>query len=307
LPSKILLTWYRAAVDEERPDLARESFILASAGGSRCGCAGRTDWRMRTASTTRRGSSSAASRDGLRALLEDAFPKSSASRNSLADRIEQARERVRDRFKRVLGETRGRDPRCARGGRPAFHQRRRVASFQPHRRHAPDVDLGLHVTLVSGLFAWLAAALWAALPALLLRVPARKAAQSPRSRCACYTLIAGFAVPAQRTFLMVTVVALALWSGRIVAPRAARPRAWRRAAARPLGGARARVLALLRRGVAHFLRAVDGDGALRQWLRVQWAITVAAPRRSSRRATRASSTPLHAQTTAAARRRVAAT
>src|SRR6266446_5935962 len=33
-----------------------------------------------------------------------------------------------------------------------------------------------------------------------------------------YTLLAGFAVPAQRTFYMVTVVAVALWSGRIASP-----------------------------------------------------------------------------------------
>jgi competence protein ComEC len=33
---------------------------------------------------------------------------------------------------------------------------------------------GLHVTLVSGLFAWLVAAFWRRVPALALRLPARK-------------------------------------------------------------------------------------------------------------------------------------
>jgi competence protein ComEC len=74
------------------------------------------------------------------------------------------------------------------------------------------------VTLVSGLFAWLVAALWRRVPALVLALPARKAAALGAIVAALgYTLIAGFAVPAQRTFWMVTVVALALWSGRVAA------------------------------------------------------------------------------------------
>src|SRR5262249_12179827 len=78
---------------------------------------------------------------------------------------------------------------------------------------------GLHVTMVSGLFAWLAAFLWRRSPALLLRLPARKVGAIAAIFGALgYTLVSGFAVPAQRTFWMVTVVALALWSGRIASP-----------------------------------------------------------------------------------------
>jgi competence protein ComEC len=78
---------------------------------------------------------------------------------------------------------------------------------------------GLHVTLVSGLVAWLVSLLWRRAPGLALRLPARKAAALAAILAALgYTLLAGFAVPAQRTFYMVTVVALALWSGRMASP-----------------------------------------------------------------------------------------
>src|SRR2546430_12469019 len=78
---------------------------------------------------------------------------------------------------------------------------------------------GLHVTLISGLFAWLVATGWRRVPALTLYLPARKAAAAAAIVGALgYTLLAGFAVPAQRTFYMVTVVAIALWSGRISSP-----------------------------------------------------------------------------------------
>jgi len=75
------------------------------------------------------------------------------------------------------------------------------------------------VTLDFSLFAWLVATGWRRLPALTLYLPARKAAAAAAIVGALgYTLLAGFAVPAQRTFYMVTVVAIALWSGRIASP-----------------------------------------------------------------------------------------
>lgn len=78
---------------------------------------------------------------------------------------------------------------------------------------------GLHVTLVSGLVAWLVAFGWRRVPSLALRLPARKAAAVAAILAALgYTLIAGFGVPAQRTFWMVTIVAAALWSGEIASP-----------------------------------------------------------------------------------------
>ncbi|MGV8898200.1 MAG: DNA internalization-related competence protein ComEC/Rec2 [Burkholderiaceae bacterium] len=79
---------------------------------------------------------------------------------------------------------------------------------------------GLHITMVAGLFAALAQWLWrrsffthAELPLLL---PAQKvAALSGAVIALLYVLLAGFGVPAQRTLYMLTVVAVALWCGRL--------------------------------------------------------------------------------------------
>ncbi|MGH8807111.1 MAG: DNA internalization-related competence protein ComEC/Rec2 [Noviherbaspirillum sp.] len=79
---------------------------------------------------------------------------------------------------------------------------------------------GLHITMIAGLFASLVFALWrrsfftrANLPLLL---PAQKAAALAGAAMALlYVLLAGFGVPAQRTLYMLTVVAAALWLGRI--------------------------------------------------------------------------------------------
>jgi competence protein ComEC len=79
---------------------------------------------------------------------------------------------------------------------------------------------GLHITMVAGLFASLVYALWRRsffsslqLPLLL---PAQKAAALAGAGIALlYVLLAGFGVPAQRTLYMLSVVAAALWFGRI--------------------------------------------------------------------------------------------
>jgi competence protein ComEC len=74
---------------------------------------------------------------------------------------------------------------------------------------------GLHVTMVASLLAALVHWLWRRSSALMLALPARKAAALAGFLAALgYCLIAGFAVPAQRTLYMVGVVALALWLGR---------------------------------------------------------------------------------------------
>ncbi|MFC3110432.1 DNA internalization-related competence protein ComEC/Rec2 [Undibacterium arcticum] len=79
---------------------------------------------------------------------------------------------------------------------------------------------GLHITMVAGLFAALMFALWrrsfftrAQLPSIL---PAQKvAALAGAAMALVYVLLAGFGVPAQRTLYMLSVVAAALWFGRI--------------------------------------------------------------------------------------------
>lgn len=74
---------------------------------------------------------------------------------------------------------------------------------------------GLHVTMVAMLAATLIGWLWRRRPALLLRVPARKAAAAGGFVMAwAYALLAGFGIPTQRTFIMLGVVAIAMLLGR---------------------------------------------------------------------------------------------
>lgn len=74
---------------------------------------------------------------------------------------------------------------------------------------------GLHITMLSGLAFSLASFVWRRLPQLASRLATRKAAVVAGAITAlCYSLVAGFSVPTQRTLYMLTVFALALWSGR---------------------------------------------------------------------------------------------
>ncbi len=205
-------------------------------------------------------------------------------RNSPRDWVEQARESVRDRFLARLGAT----PAAGILAALAVGDQRAIAGeeWELFRRtgvtHLMSIS-GLHVTLVSGLLAWLVAFLWRRWPALCLRLPARKAAALAAIGGAFgYALLAGFAVPAQRTFYMVTVVALALWAGRIASPM------------RVLALALALVCALdpwaplaagfwLSFGAVALIfhvaagwtrRAARGIPDLAEWGRIQWAITI---------------------------------
>ncbi|HEX5094299.1 MAG TPA: DNA internalization-related competence protein ComEC/Rec2 [Burkholderiales bacterium] len=200
-------------------------------------------------------------------------------RAALSDRIAQAREAVRERFLAVLGDTpaAGILVALAVGDQRAVSDEEWRLFARTGVTHLMSIS-GLHVTLISGLFAWLVAGFWRRVPRLALALPARKAGAAAAIAAALgYALLAGFAVPAQRTFFMVSVVALALWSGRIASP------------ARTLALALAVVTALdpwavLQPGfwlsfgaVALIFYVSDGwsapEPAWRQWLRVQWAIT----------------------------------
>ena len=202
------------------------------------------------------------------------------ARRSVLDRIQQAREAVRERFHATLGAT----PAAGILSALAIGDQRAIASEEWRLFNRTGVThlmsiSGLHVTLVSGLAASIVSFGWRRVPWLALRLPGRKAAAVAAILAAlAYTLLAGFAVPAQRTFYMVTVVALALWSGRIASP------------ARTLAAALALVLVIdpwapLAAGfwlsfaaVALIFYASAGwtrrEGRLLQWARVQWAITI---------------------------------
>jgi competence protein ComEC len=276
LPAKILLAWYRSPFYEENPALLAQ----AVHPGER--------WRLTLRLRRPHGHFNPHGFDYEAWLLERGVgatgyvrPRSTplhlGFRNNFFDCIEKIRESVRDRFKRVLGET----PASGALAALAVGDQRSIGSeeWRLYNRtgvtHLMSIS-GLHVTLVSGLCAWLASWLWRRSPALMLRLPARRAGAAAAIAGALgYTLIAGFAVPAQRTFWMVTMVALALWSGRIAQP------------VRVLALALGVVLvfdpwALLSAGFwlsfgavsLIFLVSDQETSTVRQWLRVQWAITL---------------------------------
>src|SRR5438876_7069993 len=67
---------------------------------------------------------------------------------------------------------------------------------------------GLHITMLAGLALVVCFVVWARIPALVLRIPARKAAVVAGTLAAlAYSLMTGYAVPAQRTFVMLAAVA----------------------------------------------------------------------------------------------------
>lgn len=81
---------------------------------------------------------------------------------------------------------------------------------------------GLHITMIAALFALFVNTLWrkAGLTrlALPLWLPAQKAGTAAGLVAATlYVALAGFGIPAQRTLIMLLVVAAALWTGRITA------------------------------------------------------------------------------------------
>ena len=78
---------------------------------------------------------------------------------------------------------------------------------------------GSHITLVAALLAGLVGWVWRRVPVLALRMPAQRAALLAGCLMAfIYVFLAGFGVPAQRTLYMLLVAALAVSSGRILAP-----------------------------------------------------------------------------------------
>ena len=78
---------------------------------------------------------------------------------------------------------------------------------------------GLHITMLAGMgfmAAWFA---WVRIPALALRIPARKAAIVAGTLAAlAYALLTGYAVPAQRTFVMLAALAACVLADRHGSP-----------------------------------------------------------------------------------------
>jgi competence protein ComEC len=194
--------------------------------------------------------------------------------------IERLREIVRDKFRRDLPDHRyaGVLIALAIGDQRAIAPDEWRIFTRTGVNHLMSIS-GLHVTMVSGLVALAALWLWRRSAPLTLRLPAHKAAAlAGFSAALAYCLLAGFAVPAQRTLYMVAVAAAALWLDRmqsaskvlslallvvlIADPWAVNsPGFWLSFGA---------VGAIFYSGVG--IR--DQGGWLRAWVRMQWAVTI---------------------------------
>jgi competence protein ComEC len=198
------------------------------------------------------------------------------SRNGFFDRVEKARESVRERFQAQLGAT----PAAGILSALAVGDQRAISAEEWRLFNRTGVThlmsiSGLHVTLVSGLVALLVAFGWRRVPEATLRLPARKAAAAAAIAAALgYTLLAGFAVPAQRTFYMVSVVALALWCGRIAAPFRTLAIALAVVVAADPWAPLAPGLWLSFGAVALIFYVASKAPRLALWARMQWAITI---------------------------------
>jgi competence protein ComEC len=275
LPGKLLLAWHRSAWSEEGAALLTQSVHP----GER--------WLFTVRLRRPHGHANPYGFDYEAWLLERGIgatgyvrqrgeQRKVGSRDSVLDRVESLREGIRDRIQAHLGAT----PAAGILAALAVGDQRAISAEEWRLFNRTGVThlmsiSGLHVTLVSGLAAWLVSFGWRRIPAATLRLPARKAAALAAIAAALgYTLLAGFAVPAQRTFYMVSVVAIALWGGRIAA------------ATRTLALALALVVAVdpwapLAPGlwlsfgaVALIFYVASNESQLKQWGRVQWAITV---------------------------------
>ena len=130
--------------------------------------------------------------------------------------VEVLRERVAQRFQQVLGERpyAGVLKALAVGEQSAITPPQWQVFLRTGVNHLMSIS-GLHVTMIAGLAFTLIFNLWRRVPALTLRLPARKAAVVAGALAALgYALLAGYSVPTQRTLYMLAVVALSLWLGR---------------------------------------------------------------------------------------------
>lgn len=277
VPTRIQLAWYNGLSPDEFQD------VLPVRAGER--------WRFRVRLRLPHGSANAHGFDYEAWLLERGIRATGYVRPGPRVRldefvlrpshvVERLRESVRERFRQALpGE-----PYAGVLLALAIGEQRAIPADQWQMFSRTGVShlmsiSGLHVTMVSGLFAALVMAIWRRVPRLTLRLPAQKAAAAAGTLAAfLYCVLSGFAVPAQRTLYMIAVVALVLWCNRFSS------------ASRVLALALLVVLvldpwAVLSPGFWLSFGAVGvifyvttgrtrQPGWLLQWGRVQWAVTL---------------------------------
>lgn len=147
-----------------------------------------------------------------------------ARQDELADgfnyRIERWRESVRDKFSATLGNApyAGILSALAIGDQDNIPPQQWQVFTRTGVNHLMSIS-GLHITMLASLAFAVAYWLWRRSTRLTLWLPARKAAALAALLTAIsYALLAGFAVPAQRTVYMVAAVTAALWLNRNFSP-----------------------------------------------------------------------------------------
>lgn len=134
--------------------------------------------------------------------------------------VERARDEIAQRMRRALADAPygGVLVALAIGDQGAIPQAQWRVFTRTGVNHLMSIS-GLHVTLFAGLLFGAAYWAWRRSARLTQRMPARKVALiAGVSGAAAYTVLTGFAVPAQRTLYMVAAAALATWSGRQGSP-----------------------------------------------------------------------------------------
>lgn len=135
-------------------------------------------------------------------------------------RIERWREAVRDKFAATLGDApyAGVLSALAIGDQDNIPASQWQVFTRTGVNHLMSIS-GLHITMLASLAFAVAYWLWRRSTRLTLWLPARKAAALAALLTAIgYALLAGFAVPAQRTVYMVAAVTAALWLNRNFSP-----------------------------------------------------------------------------------------
>lgn len=139
-----------------------------------------------------------------------------ASVNRPAYWIERLRERIQQRFSENLPDQAytGILQALATGDQQAIARDQWQTFTRTGTNHLMAIS-GLHITMVASLAFALVYGLWRRSAFLSLRFPARRAAVTAGLIIASgYAVLSGFAIPAQRAFYMLAVVAIALWRGR---------------------------------------------------------------------------------------------
>lgn len=140
--------------------------------------------------------------------------------DGLGYRIERWRESVRDKFTATLGDApyAGILSALAIGDQDNIPAQQWQVFTRTGVNHLMSIS-GLHITMLASLAFAIAYWLWRRSARLPLWLPARKAAALAALLTAIgYALLAGYAVPAQRTVYMVAAVTAALWLKRNFSP-----------------------------------------------------------------------------------------